>query len=171
MDRFLPTLMIFAVLAAIVGLMVLGWQRRRRRQSGLDGLAAVPDQLSAAQLVVEGWYVATTYANQPLERIAVRGLGFRSRATVAVHPEGIVLDRRGSEPAHIPAADLRSSGRATWAIDRVVERDGLVVIGWMLGSTPVDSYFRLPNPTDAGQLVSVVSALLPVTDTIEEVAS
>lgn len=171
MDRLLPTLIILAVLVAIVGLMVLGWQRRRRRQSGLGGLALIPDQVSAARLVVDGWYVATTYANQPLERIAVRGLGFRSRATVAVHPEGIVLDRRGSEPAHIPTADLRSSGRATWAIDRVVERDGLVVIGWMLGSTPVDSYFRLPNPTDAAQLVSAVTALLPATDTIEEVAS
>jgi len=170
-DRLLPTAMVLVVLAAIVGLMVLGWQRRRRRQSGLENLAEVPDQLSAAQLVVEGWYVATTYANQPLERIAVRGLAFRSRATVAVHPEGIVLDRRGSEPAHIPASDLRSSGRATWAIDRVVERDGLVVMGWMLGSTPVDSYFRLPNPTDAARLVSAVDTLLPATDTIEEVAS
>jgi hypothetical protein len=163
--------MILGLIAALVGLMFLGWQRRRRRQSGLEGLAAIPDQLSAALLVVEGWYVATTYANQPLERIAVGGLGFRSRATVAVHPEGIVLDRRGSEPAHIPAADLRSTGRATWAIDRVVERDGLVVMGWMLGSTPVDSYFRLPNPTDATQLVSAVTTLLPATDTIEEVSS
>jgi hypothetical protein len=151
--------------------MFLGWQRRRRRQGGLDGLAAVPDQLSAAQLVVDGWYVATTYADQPLERIAVGGLAFRSRATVAVHPEGIVLDRRGSEPAHIPATDVRQAGRATWAIDRVVERDGLVVIGWMLGSTSVDSYFRLPNPTDAAQLVSAVTTLLPATDTTEEVAS
>ncbi len=171
MDRLLPTLIILAVFAAIVGLMVLGWQRRRRRQSGLDGLAAVPDQLSPAQVVVEGWYVATTYADQPLERIAAQGLGFRARATVAVHPEGIVLDRRGSDQAYIPASDVRSAGRATWAIDRVVERDGLVVIGWMLGSTPVDSYFRLPDPTDATRLVSAVATLLPATDTIEEVAS
>ena len=175
MDRALPTLLIVSLVVAAAALMLVGWRARRRRQSGVDAPLAAPAELSPATVDVEGWYVATTPAGEPLERIAVHGLGFRARATVSVHPQGIVLGRRGSDAVYLPAADLRTAGRATWAIDRVVEPQGLVVIGWMLGSTPVDSYLRLPDRTGADRLLAAVTDLLPgsapTTDPAEEVAS
>jgi len=170
-DRLLPTAIIVVLFASAVALMVLGWRSRRRRQAGLSVPRAVPASLQPALLTVDGWYVATTHERQPLERIAVHGLGFRARATVSVHADGLVFDRRGSEPIYVPLAALQSAGRATWAIDRVVERDGLVVIGWMLGSTPVDSYFRLLERDDADRLVLTITHMLPTAETIEEVAS
>lgn len=175
MDRALPTLLIVALVVAAAALMLVGWRARRRRQAAVIAPLPVPAELGASTVVVDGWYVATTPVDEPLERIAVHGLGFRARATVSVHPQGIVLDRRGSDAVHLPATDLRTAGRATWAIDRVVEPAGLIVIGWMLGSTPVDTYLRLPDRTDAEQLLAAVTDLLPgsapAPDPAEEVAS
>lgn len=171
MDRLLPTVLIVALVVVTAVLMLVGWRSRRRRQSGVVAPPTVPAELRPLLLAVEGWYVATTPVGEPLERIAAHGLGFRARATVVVHPEGLVLDRRGSTPIHLPVVDLRGVSRATWAIDRVVEPEGLVVVGWMLGTTHVDTYFRLPERDDADRLVSAVRTLLPAPDPAEEVAS
>ncbi len=161
MDRLLPTLIIALVILGVFALMLHGWASRRRRQAGLARPVPAPETLGTASLVVDGWYVATTVADQPLERIAVHGLGFRARATVSVHPEGIVLIVRGQHPIVLEPAALRGAGRATWTIDRVVERDGLVLVGWMLGDSPVDSYLRLPDPAEASAFVAAVLALTP----------
>ena len=99
MDRLWPTLMIIAVLSVIVALMALGWQARRRRQSAVARPQAVPDSLAPATLSIDGYYVATTPSGEPLERIAVHGLGFRSRTTVSVHDEGLVIALRGVDGA------------------------------------------------------------------------
>ncbi len=173
MDRLLPTLIIGGVILAVFALMLAGWRARRRRQSGLARPMLAPATLGAASLVVDGWYVATTLADQPLERIAVHGLGFRARVSAGVHPEGVVLAVRGQHAILVEPASLRGAGRATWAIDRVVERDGLVLIGWMLGETPVDTYLRLPQPGAAAALVNSVQAITPepATTTAEGIAS
>lgn len=173
MDRLLPTLIIAAVILGIFVLMIVGWRARTRRQAGLTRPVPAPTTLAPASLVADGWYVATTAADQPLERIAVHGLGFRARATASVHPEGLVLTVRGQEAILIEPAALRGAGRATWAIDRVVERDGLVLVGWMLGETPVDSYLRVPEAADAAALVAALQALTPApaTDPAEGIAS
>lgn len=171
MDRLLPAILIVAFVVIVATLMLVGWRNRLRRQSALEHPLTVPAMLGPAALAVEGWYVATTPADEPLERIAVHGLGFRARATLAVHAEGLVLDARGSAPVYLPARDLRHVGRATWAIDRVVERDGLVLIGWMLGSTPVDTYLRLPERNDAARLELAVRDLISTPDTVEKAAS
>jgi len=170
-DKLWPTLVIIALFAAVVALMALGWRARRRRQSDVARPQAVPDSLGPASVSVDGYYVATTPAEEPLERIAVHGLGFRSRSTVSVHPEGLVIDLRGAPPVHVPAHDLRGVGHATWAIDRVVEKDGLVVVGWMLGSTLVDSYLRLTNRAEAAALVAAVTDLVSTTEPREGIAS
>ncbi|MFN4002777.1 hypothetical protein [Microcella sp.] len=173
MDRLLPSLIIAGVILVVFALMLLGWRARVRRQAAFARPVVAPDALAPAALVAVGWYVATTAADQPLERIAVHGLGFRARATASVHPEGVVLAVRGQRPILITPEHLRGAGRATWAIDRVVERDGLVLIGWMLGDSPVDSYLRVPEPAVAAALVAALQALTPApaTDPAEGIAS
>lgn len=164
MDRLTPTLLIVGFLVVVFGLMLLGWRSRRRRQGGIARPEPVPAALGAASLVVDGWYVATTLADQPLERVAVHGLGFRARATASVHPEGLVLAPQGRDAFLIEPAALRGAGRATWAIDRVVEKDGLVLIGWMLGETPVDSYLRVPDAPAAAALITAIQTFVPAPD-------
>jgi hypothetical protein len=133
-------------------LMLLSWRRRKRRQSTLATPEGTPAALGAVHGVFDGLYVATTLAGDRLNRIAVAGLGFRARATVTVADAGIVLALRGSDDVFIPVGRLREVSRATWTIDRAVERDGLIQVGWTLGTDPaatdVDSFFRLDASTE-----------------------
>jgi hypothetical protein len=158
MDRLAPTLVIVGILVLVFAGLALGWRARRRRQAALPALAAPPAGLGAASIVDDGFYVATTSAESPTDRIAVRGLGFRARATVAVHPEGVVLGIAGQPDAFIPKAAIDGVGRATWTIDRVVGRDGLVFVRWTLGDLLVDTNLRASDP-DA--LVTALATLAP----------
>lgn len=146
MDRLIPALLLVAVVAFVFTLMALGWRARRRRQAALPAPAARPADLGAVRLEEDLLYVATTPAEQPLERIAVAGLGFRARALVTVGDRGVLLDLAGAEPVFIPAADVDGVGLATWTLDRVVDREGLVFLRWRLGDAVLDSYLRSADP-------------------------
>jgi hypothetical protein len=164
-DKVLPTIVILAVIALAFFGMVWGWRARRRRQSALGPLASPPAELGAVTLTDELLYVATTRADTPLDRIAVAGLGYRSRAVVTVAAAGIELDLAGAAPAFIPADAIHGAGRATWTIDRAISKDGLVFVRWSLpgadGATEVDSYFR---PTDPAALVAAFESIAPAKD-------
>jgi hypothetical protein len=160
MDRTASTIVVIVViLLALLG-MLLGWRARRRRQSSVPPPPAVPTSLGTPSYSGEVFYVATTIANEPLDRVNAKGLGFRGRATVTVVPEGVVLGIAGTPGSFIPASTIRSVDRATWTIDRVVERNGLVVIAWTLGETDVDSYLRVAEPADPIPLIDAVTALI-----------
>jgi hypothetical protein len=159
MDRAAPALVIAALLIVVFGLMLLGWRARTRRQGSLAEPLAVPSGLGPALLQVGVLSVATTLGDQPLERLTAHRLGFRARATVGVHAEGIVLAPTGRDAFLIPATALRGIGRATWTIDRVVERGGLVMIAWTLGETSVDTYLRVTDDDPAAAAVSLIAAI------------
>lgn len=156
MDKVLSATLVIAFLALLLALMALGWYLRRRRQRGIPSLVSAPETLTAAQEFA-GLYVSTTSAGDPLDRIAVRGLGFRARTSVIVADEGIVIPIAGQADSYLPVADLVKVGRATWTIDRVVETDGLVVVDWRLGDRTLSSYFRLDDP--AGFVAAVTNHL------------
>lgn len=158
MDRLTPTLVIVGILVVVFAGLALGWRARRRRQAGLPAVATPPAGLGAPLTVSDGFYVATTHAESPTDRVAVRGLAFRARAGVAVHPEGVVLSIAGQSDAFIPTATITGIGLATWTIDRVVGRDGLVFVRWHLGDTLVDTNLRVPDP-DA--LVAALTTIAP----------
>jgi hypothetical protein len=150
----------------IIGLlMVVGWRALRRRQTDVIGLSSVPADAGAPVLSEDLLYVATTRADEPLQRIAVKGLGFRARAGLTVSRAGIRLDLAGAEPGFIPSAALRGVGRATWTIDRAVSNDGLVFIRWSDGGTALDSYLRSADPA------ALVAAIEPLINTPREAAA
>ncbi len=157
MDRLLPSVIVGVILvAALVG-MFAGWRARQRRQANLPSPASVPADTGRVLAAAGGLYVATTRAGEPLERIAVHGLGYRSRMVVTVAEHGVVLELTGAAPAFIPAASLRSATRATWAIDKGVEPGGLVLLGWRLGELDVDSYLRIDG--DAQPLLDAAAGV------------
>ena len=158
MDKILPTVIVVAViLLAFVG-MFAGWRARVARQRDIPRLPEPPALLSESRAAADGLYVATTLADQPLERVAVRGLGFRSRATITVTEEGLILELTGQMPAFIASADIRAVDRSSWAIDKGVEPGGLLRVAWRLGETDVDSYLRLDNSTET--VLSAASTLV-----------
>jgi hypothetical protein len=160
MDRLTPTLVIVGILVLVFVGLALGWRARRRRQVALPALATPPAGIGEALATDDGFYVATTRADSPTDRIAVRGLGFRARAGVAVHPEGVVLTIAGQPVAFIPTAAIDGVGRATWTIDRVVGKDGLVFVRWTLGDTLVDTNLRVDDPDS---LVAALTTIAPPT--------
>jgi hypothetical protein len=150
------------VVVVLVGLaftgMWFGWRARRRRQADVPALAAPPADLGAIRRREDLFYVATTRADAPLDRIAVHGLGFRARTQLTVADGGVRLDIAGEHPAFIAAADLVGAGRATWTIDRAVSNAGLVFVRFRLGAAEVDAYVR---PEDPAALVEAIETLLP----------
>lgn len=145
MDRFGPSMIIAGIIILAVVGMFLGWRARVRKYRSLVAPTPVPATIDEAFALDRGLYVATTLAEQPLERIAAHGLGFRSRAMVKISRTGIVIEPNGRAPFFIPRADIRAVERATWTIDKAVEPGGLVVLTWSLGGTVLDSYFRMDN--------------------------
>jgi hypothetical protein len=167
MDRTTSTTIVIAViLLALVG-MVIGWRGRQKRQAHLPRPDAVPADTGTDLLSAEAFYVATTMADDELNRVAVAGLGFRARATVTATEAGVILSLAGAPEVFIARAALRAIDRATYTIDRVVEKGGLVRLGWTLGDTPVDSYLRLTDPADANALIDAVNSLLPTPTPLE----
>jgi hypothetical protein len=150
-------IVVAVLVAALIG-MVASWVRRKRRQGDLDLFAPVPSDIGPVLATENGLYLATTPAGDRLNRVAVGGLGFRARLTTVVAETGILLPFPGGRDVFIPASAVRSVGTASWTIDRGIEPAGLTVVGWTLGDTVVDSYFRLD---ESAAFTSAVRSLLP----------
>ncbi|WP_439691694.1 hypothetical protein ACRQ4B_12200 [Curtobacterium sp. SP.BCo] len=147
--RWLEGGIILALVVALFVAMARTWRTRARKQAEAVPPVGVPADLSPAAGAWDGFTVATTRADQPLERITAGGLGFRGRGGVTVHDTGVVLHHAGTPDRWIAAAAVRGADRATWAIDRVVEPGGLVRLRWTAtgaaGATDLDTYFRFPE--------------------------
>ena len=166
MDRTIPAVITALVLLGVLILMWRSWRKRSRRDAGLTAGYPMPIPEGIALVGAEAYYVATTPRDAPLERLAIRGLGFRARAALTVTAAGVTLDLDGNEPVFIPAVAIDAVGAAQVAIDRAVETDGLVRLSWRLSSpdsaeiTPdrlaVDSFFRIIDPNDRARLVDTI---------------
>ncbi len=162
MDKLVPTLVAIAVAALILYLLIFTWRRRAKRDAGLGAGYEVPADAAVATLEAETLYVATTVHDKPLERLVLPSLGFRGRATLSVAPDGVSLAIAGAPLVFIRASALLGIGLATWAIDRVVETDGLVWIAWTTsGGAAVDSYIRVIDPAERTSIIGAVKDIVP----------
>jgi hypothetical protein len=173
-NRTLAAIITILVALGVLALMLRSWRRRSRRDAGLSAGYPPPvepgRQLASAAVL----YVATTPRDQPLERLAIPGLGFRARGGISVTSQGVLLELAGSPALFIPADAVELVTDATWAIDRVVEPGGLFLLGWRLASsnpsgtpdsssagapTSVDSYFRFSDPADRTAIREAIRSL------------
>jgi hypothetical protein len=148
------------------GLMYLGWKRRQARQSDVAPLPAVPEGLAerARAEGVEGSYVSTTTATDPLDRITAHGLGDGGVAHVLVADggsaeAGVLVARTGAPDLFVPAtalADVRvESMRAGKAAPH-----GLLVIEWRLGDRSLATAFRPRDQHEREGVMRSVRALI-----------
>ena len=142
MTREAALFIMVALLAVALLLMWRGWRRRTGRYSHLPELLDATALQTGPTASFSVFYVATTEANQPLERVVRRPLGYRAKIDLGVSAEGIWLDIPGEGSFHIPRSLTFGLGQATWTIDRVVDPDQLVFVRWRWGDLAVDSYFR-----------------------------
>jgi hypothetical protein len=155
-DKAAAGAIVLALLLVLLGLMWLGWRNLKRRSSGIPAPQPIPATDAVELLRTTGMHVATTHAGRPLDRVVVPGLGFRANGDIRVTASGVELRLAGGAESFVPASSIRSVGRASWTVDRAVERDGLVVLTWTLGDTLLDTNFRVEDPA---ALVAALSTL------------
>ena len=161
MDKLPFFMTMLALATGIFALLAVGWRNRLRRQADVDPLPAIPAELGAALAVADGQYVASTTAGDWLDRIAVHNLGIRTNAELSVHPQGVLFDRSGAGPVFIPAASLTGVRQESGMAGKFVEKDGLLVLSWMLGSRELDSGFRTRHAEDKTTLLNALQNLIP----------
>lgn len=159
-EKLLPTLLTIAIVAVVFALMWWGWRSRVRRQSGLPDPPQPPaDLLDRVTARADGMYVVTTPTAQPLERIAVHGMGVRGNAEVLVAQDGVLINRQGAPDIYIPRDRLDAVSTTSGMVGKFVERDGLVVFTWRLGDTVVDTGFRARSGEQSRRLEAAAAAL------------
>jgi hypothetical protein len=161
MDKILPGIAMLSVAAFVFVLLGLGWRNRRRRQADVESLPALPAQLAPAIAEAEGQYVTTTTAGDWLDRIVVHGLGIRANAVLQAHPEGALFDRTGAGPLFIPASKLTGIRLDSGMAGKFVEKDGLLILSWMLGDKELDTGFRTRRAEDKTALLKIFQELIP----------
>jgi hypothetical protein len=147
--RWLPVLVLFALLLlAYVG-MWRGW-RRRGRKHDLPPLVQVPKvaDLPAATLQAGARYFGTTVSGDWLDRVVARGLGARSTCRLSLSGDGLDVVRLAGS-FRIPAAALRGARHDQGIAGKVVPPHGLLVVTWQHGDHLLDTGFRLTE-FDAG---------------------
>jgi hypothetical protein len=161
MVKELSLIVTLVLITAALALIWLGWRNRLRRQADVDPLPEIPGALGAALAVADGQYVASTTAGDWLDRIAVHSLGIRTNAELSVHPEGVLFDRSGAAPVFIPAASLTGARLESGMAGKFVEKDGLLVLSWMLGARELDTGFRTRHADDKTPLLNALQDLIP----------
>ncbi|WP_120004811.1 hypothetical protein [Nesterenkonia muleiensis] len=141
----------------------LGWRNRKRRQAGVAAPEDVPSELleDDPQAAAEGMVIGTVKGGEYLERIAVHELGLRTTGRIEVHAQGVAVFRAGARNIFIPAAALAYAHTDRGMVGKFVEKDGVIILGWALGETAVDTGFR-PRRADEGR--ALLQALKDVID-------
>ncbi|WP_018773140.1 PH-like domain-containing protein [Arthrobacter sp. 131MFCol6.1] len=156
----LSLLFTLVLIGVALALIAVGWRNRLRRQSDVEPLPEVPAGLGAPLAAADGQYVASTTAGDWLDRIAVHHLGIRTNARLSVHPEGVLFERAGAGPVFIPAGRLTGVRQESGMAGKFVEKDGLLVLSWMLGSHELDTGYRTRRAEDKAVLLTTLRNLI-----------
>lgn len=146
--RLALVVVMIALIALALWGMRRGWRARQRRQSAIPAPAASPQDPGSLSEPVAGLYLGTSRHGDWMDRIAVHGLGVRSRATIALSASGLWLDREGAPGLWIPADDVASVRSDRGVANTVRSRDSVAVVTWRLGEVLVDTGFRADATDD-----------------------
>jgi hypothetical protein len=161
MEKILPGLAMLAIIVVVFALIWIGWRNRLKRQSDVEQLPAAPESPGVPLTRAEGQYVASTTAGDWLDRIAVHGLGIRTNAVLSVYPHGVLFDRSGAPAVYVPAADLTAVRQESGMAGKFVEKDGLLVVRWKLGTHELDTGFRTRLAAEKNALFETLQQLIP----------
>jgi len=125
-------------LGLIYALLYAAWLRKRRRNTSAAVVVAGPrvaaDEVPGSVVRAEGTYVSTTTAASRLERVAVEGLGNRSKATLAIRrgsPDELIrFERQGESDVVIPRSRLVDVRRDRGMAGKFVGSNRLLVVRW-----------------------------------------
>ena len=134
-------------IAFIIQLMMRGWRERGRQQA--EQLGTLPDrpgQVGSAAITTAGVYVGCTMEPAWSQRITAGDLGYRSKAVLTRHPEGILVQRVRAQPIWIPKESISAIRTEHGIAGKVAAKDGILAIRWRLPSgVKIDTGFRADN--------------------------
>lgn len=146
-----------AVLLGVIAWAGVTWRKRSKAQ---DLEIATPEYTEFSNIGTNGYYIATTYAGQPLHRVSAHGLGFAGKAFLDVSEQGVRVHRIGERSFRIDSSSLLDLARTSGVIDKVVEKDGLLSLRWKLGATELETHLRFANSQSRDEIALRVSKLI-----------
>jgi hypothetical protein len=146
-----------AVLLGVIAWAGVTWRKRSKAQ---DLEIATPEYTEFSNVGTNGYYIATTYAGQPLHRVSAHGLGFAGKAFLDVSEQGVRVHRIGERSFRIDSSSLLDLARTSGVIDKVVEKDGLLSLRWKLGATELETHLRFANYQSRDEIALRVSKLI-----------
>jgi hypothetical protein len=162
MEKYAMAVLTFVACLSFALLALRAWKNRVKRQ---DSLFQPPLLKLASNGVLlaetESFYVATTFADNFLERVAAHGLGVRGFSRIQVFSEGVLINRVGERALAIAKQDLISVSFSQVAIDKAVESDGLLVLGWRAGEASLATHLRIKDSLARNQIFTRLSNLVP----------
>ncbi|RAJ35847.1 hypothetical protein K353_05050 [Kitasatospora sp. SolWspMP-SS2h] len=158
------TVGLLILIALVYWLMRQGWNWRRTLQSDLPAPEPAPQDPGPALLAAPGRYHGSTTAGNWLDRVVAHGLGRRSLAELTLTERGLLARRPGEDDLWIPAAALTGARTDSGLAGKVVP-SGLLVVGWRLGGSELESGFRLDAAAAHDDWVEAVQALVTRTKT------
>lgn len=156
--------LMLAIIAVVLWGMLRGWRSRQRRQADLPPPApfdSIAHDDDSSRPEVTGLYVGTSTAGDWLDRIAVHGLGVRSRARVSWSRVGIGFERDGASSFSIPAGDVEAFRTDRGVAGTVRAKDSVIIITWRLGSRMVETGFRADDSVEHRTLLDGLMAIFP----------
>ena len=88
-------------------------------------------------------------------------LGFKSKSTLLIYPDSIIFTRNGAKDLWIPAKKLAVITTDRGMAGKVVEKNGLVVIGWTLDGHRVQTGFRTRYAEDKQAVLRELRRIAP----------
>jgi hypothetical protein len=146
-----------AVFLGVIAWAGASWLKKSKAQ---DLELATPEYIEFSNVGTNGFYVATTFADLPLNRVSAHGLGFAGKAFLDVSDRGVRVHRIGERSFRIDSSALIDLRRTSGVIDKVVEKDGLLSLRWKLGVTELETHLRFANSMSRDEIAHDVSKLI-----------
>jgi hypothetical protein len=155
--------MAILVTALIVFLVVAAFRAWRSRANAQEAKFSAPlewlEHPSGGRQWTNIQYVATSVLGAPLDRVMAHGLGIRGFGKITVSRDGILIERNGERAIGIPAGQVRGVAKTTAAIDRSVEKDGLIQIDWEQDGFGLSTYIRATSNETRKQLFAELTQI------------
>jgi hypothetical protein len=170
MGKQIMAIISLSIFFSLAGLALRAWRKRAAEQSiefsaPLEALEYFGELLVQAKAL----YVATTRADNHLERINAYGLGARGICQVLIFTEGMLIVRNGERPLAIDRDCLSAVEFTQVAIDKAVESEGLVSVSWNQEGAMLATQLRVVDASDRTRISNALKKII-VSNTKREVS-
>jgi len=156
-------IMAILVTALVAFLILTAFRAWRSRAGAQENIFSAPlewlEHPSGSQQWTRINYVATTVKGNPLDRVTAHGLGARGNGRVTISADGVLIERNGERALGIAASQITGVARASTAIDRAVETDGLIQIDWQQDGFAMSTFLRSARTDERNQIFNYLESL------------